>query len=113
MRGNIFLMLITTTGSTFFFLPYYAKKTGMILTICFILIPAIVSYYSSQILYIGYKTTKAKTYDEVMKSILGYKLGYFSNILIFLHTFGAVVAVWIFGFKYLSQSLVDVFTFED
>jgi amino acid permease len=46
IRGNIFLLLITTAGCSFFFLPYYAKKNGLVLSLFLLLLPACLSYYS-------------------------------------------------------------------
>ena len=46
MRGSIFLLLITTAGCSFFYLPYYAKKNGLILSIALLILPACLSYYS-------------------------------------------------------------------
>lgn len=57
-----------------------------------------VSYTSSRLLYLGFKVTKAKTYDAVMQKILGPKLGFLSNFMIWIHTFAAVVSVWLFSF---------------
>lgn len=110
LRGNIFLMTISTVGCAFFYLPYYAKQVGIMMVIMLLAIPAFLSYYSSYKLYYGFKQTKAKTYDECMKSILGPTLGYLSNVTIFMHTFSAVVGAWIFSYKVLSntlESLID------
>jgi amino acid permease len=46
IRGNIFLLLITTAGCSFFYLPYYSKKCGVLLTFLLLIIPAVLSYYS-------------------------------------------------------------------
>lgn len=112
LRGNIFLMIITTTGCAFFYLPYQSKKTGIILTPLLLLFPCAVSYYSSSLLYLGFKTTKAKTFDECMNKILGKKLGFISNIMIFIHTFGAVVSVWLFSYEFLITAVKQIFSIE-
>lgn len=115
IRGNIFLMTISTVGSTFFYLPYYAKQVGIATIILLLAIPACLSYYSSYKLYHGFKHTKAKTYDECMRSILGPKLGYLSNVAIFMHTFSSVVGAWVFSFKVLMNfiSCVSKWTTEE
>ena len=46
IRGSIFLLLITTAGCSFFYLPYYSKKCGLIMTLILLVVPAILSYYS-------------------------------------------------------------------
>lgn len=46
IRGNIFLLLVTTAGCSFFYLPYYSKKCGLIFTLLLLVIPAALSYYS-------------------------------------------------------------------
>lgn len=66
IRGNIFLMMVTTTGCAFFYLPMQAKKTGLVLTIGLLMFVMSVSYYSSSLLYLGFKATKASTYDRCM-----------------------------------------------
>lgn len=113
IRGNIFLMIITTTGCAFFYLPYQSKQTGLILTFLLLLFPAAVSYYSSGLLYLGFKATKAKTYDECMDKILGKKLGFISNVMMFIHTFAAVVSVWLFSFEFLFKASKTIFGIED
>ena len=112
LRGNIFLMIITTTGCAFFYLPYQSKQTGIILTPLLLLFPCAVSYYSSSLLYLGFKTTKAKTFDECMNKILGRKLGFISNIMIFIHTFGAVVSVWLFSYEFLITAVKNIFNID-
>ena len=72
-------------------------------------IPSVLSYYSSYKLYHGFKHTKAKTYDECMNNVLGPRLGYISNIAIFIHTFSSVVSAWIFSYKVLINSLLRIF----
>lgn len=113
LRGNIFLMTISTVGGTFFFLPSYAKDCGLIMIIILVALPAFVSYYASQKLYYGFKYTNAKTYDECMKSILGPGLGYMSNVTIFLHTFSSVVGLWTFTYKIMVNILQTIFGYED
>ena len=113
VRGNIFLMIITTTGCAFFYLPYQSKQTGILLTFLLLLFPAAVSYYSSGLLYLGFKATKAKTYDECMDKILGKKLGFLSNVMMFIHTFAAVVSVWLFSFEFLFKATKTIFDVED
>lgn len=46
VRGSIFLLLITTVGCSFFYIPYYAKKCGLLLTMIMLILPAVLSYYS-------------------------------------------------------------------
>ena len=50
-------MIMTTTGSAFTMIPFYAKKTGIFLFLLMLIFPAFVSYLSSTILYMGYKST--------------------------------------------------------
>lgn len=113
LRGNIFVMTISTIGSAFFFLPYYGKVNGLLTMVIIVAIPALVCYYSNYKLYYGFKHTNAKTYDECMKGILGPKLGYLSNVVLFLHTFNSVVGTWIFSLKIVSNFLMTVFGFEE
>lgn len=108
IRGNIFLMMVTTTGSAFFYLPYQAKQSGLALTFLLLTFAMTVSYFSSTLLYRGFMLTKGDTYDKVMQSILGIKIGFLSNFMIFLHTFGAVVSSWIFSSEYLFKGLNEV-----
>lgn len=109
IRGNIFLMMVTTTGCAFFYLPLLAKKSGLFLTIGLLFFIVSISYVSSTFLYYGYKATKGKTYDAVMKDILGVKIGFLANFMIYMHTFAAVVSVWLFSYQFLFFSLVNLF----
>lgn len=102
IRGNIFLMMVTTLGSAFFYLPLQAKKTGIILTSGILTFVMLVSYYCSTLLFLGFEKTKGTTYDLVMKDILGLWIGFISNIMIFIHTFASVISVWLFSAEYLS-----------
>ena len=113
IRSNIFLMIVSTMGCSFFFLPYYAKKVGLLTVIFLTCLPAGISYYSSKKLYQGFKETKAKTYDECMKSILGPKIGYFSNVAVFLHTFSKTIGSWIFSYKLITTPLGAMFGIQD
>lgn len=113
LRAQILLLIMTTLGSTFFFLPYCAKRTGLLPTFSMLLISACASYASSSILYIGYENTKAKTYNECMELVLGKKVGYFSNLIVFFHTFAAVLSTWIFSFKYLTNGAEEIFEFTN
>ncbi len=43
-----------------------------------------------------------------MKGIMGPKMGYFSNLVVFFHTFGSVVSLWLFSFDFLSKGVKEV-----
>ncbi len=105
MRGNMFLMIVTTTGSAFTFIPQLSKNIGIILMLITMVFPAFVSYLSSIILYWGFKATQAQTYDECMKKIMGQKMGLFSNFVILVHTFGSVIASWLFSFRLIKKGI--------
>ena len=85
-------------GSAFLMIPYYAKQNGIILMVLVTIFPALISYVGSTFLYWGFKATEAKTYDECMQFVLGKSMGYFSNLIIFLDTFGGAIACWLFGY---------------
>lgn len=108
LRGNILLLIITTMGSSFFYLPYCAKKVGIMSTILMLAISGFISFYSSMMLFHGFSNTSAKTYDELIEKILGQKIGLFANLVVFLHTFGAVVSTWIFSFRFITSGLLDI-----
>jgi amino acid permease len=112
IRGNILLLSITTMGSSFFYLPYFAKQIGIIATLITLVFTATVSYFSSTILYQGFKHTGAKTYDECFEKLLGKGLGLFSNIVIFLHVFTAVLATWIFSYKFTVSALITLLSID-
>lgn len=105
LRGNILLLIITTMGSSFFYLPYCAKRVGIMSVILLLALSAFVSFYSSMLLYHGFSSTNAKTYDECIERILGQRVGLFANLVVLLHTFGAVVSTWIFSFKFITDAL--------
>ena len=44
-----------------------------------------------------------------MDYILGVKLGFLSNFMIFVHTFAATVSVWLFSFDFLFYATQSVF----
>lgn len=113
LRGNIFLLCVSTIGCSFFYLPYYAKEVGLLMLIVMIIIPGLISYYSSSLLYIGFKHTKAQTYDEVMKGILGPKVGYLTNLVIFLHAFSSVISGWTFSYKVIVNTLSSLYNVKD
>ena len=54
LRGNIFLLIMTTSGSAITLLPYYAKINGLGTMLMIFLFSAAVSYISSYLLYIGF-----------------------------------------------------------
>lgn len=113
LRAQIFLLIITTMGSSFFLLPYSAKQIGIAFVLIMLTFSAAISYTSSAMLYMGYKETGAKTYNECVTKILGRKLGYFSNIIVFMHTFTAVLSSWIFAFEYLTSGVQELFGFDE
>lgn len=100
-------------GSSFFLLPYSAKQIGIAFVLIMLTFSAGISYLSSAMLYMGYKETEAKTYNECVTKILGTKLGYFSNIVVFMHTFVAVLSSWIFSFEYLTSGAQEMFGFDE
>lgn len=108
IRGNIFLLIITTLGSSFFYLPYLARKTGLFSTILMVTFNAILGYICSRVLYLGFKQTKAKTYSECMELLLGRKMGFLSNVIILIHTIGAVMSTWIFSYRFLLNGLLQL-----
>lgn len=108
LRGNILLLIITTMGSSFFYLPYCAKRVGIMSTIIMLGISAFVSFYSSMLLFHGFSNTSAKTYDECFEKILGQKIGLFANLVVLLHTFGAVISTWIFSFRFITSGILDI-----
>lgn len=71
LRAQIFLLIITTMGSSFFLLPYSAKKIGIGLVLGMLTFSAVISFYSSAMLYAGYNETHAKTYNSCMTLVLG------------------------------------------
>ena len=109
LRGNIFLLLITTTGCAFFYIPYYGKKTGLFLLTVMLFIAGALSFFSSNLLYYGFKATKAKTYDECMTKTIGPIWGFLSNILVFAHCWGAMVSSWIFSYSFLLSILEETY----
>lgn len=44
IRGNIFLYISTTIGSSFFLLPYVSKNAGLIATLVMFFIVLIITY---------------------------------------------------------------------
>lgn len=106
LRGNIFLLLITTTGCVFFYIPYYGKKSGLVMTALMIFMAGGLSQYSSGLLYYGFKATKAKTYDECMTRTMGRFWGFLSNVFVFTHCWGAMISSWIFSYSFL-QSVIE------
>lgn len=101
-------MMVTTTGCAFFYLPMQAKKTGLFLTMFILFFVLSVSYYSSSLLYLGFKATKASTYDQCMDKVLGVKMGFLSNFMIFIHTFAATVSVWLFSYDFLFYAIISL-----
>lgn len=108
LEGNILLLIISTMGSGLFYIPYCAKRVGLMLTFFMLAISAFVSYYSTHGLYIGFKNTNALTYDECVYKILGKGVGLFSNFIIFVHIVGIVLSNWIFSFKFITGGLVQL-----
>ena len=105
LRGNMFLLIVTTIGSTFFILPHSARQIGIFLTALMLFASAFLSFYCSQMLYLGYKETKAKTYNECMEGMLGKKMGFLSTVVITLHTFGSAISTFIFSWKYIDAGI--------
>jgi hypothetical protein len=103
--GNSVLLIIATVGSTFFYLPHFAREIGLLSTTLMVLASAGLGYGCSVILLIGYKYTGAKTYNECMERMLGSKVGVFSSLVISLHTIGKVMSTWIFSFDFIADGL--------
>ena len=101
LRGNIFLLIITTTGSVFFYIPYYGKKTGLVLLAGMLLVAGGLRFYSSHLLYFALNATKAKTNDECVAKTMGPFWGFFSNVFVFAHCWGAMLSSWIFAYEFL------------
>lgn len=112
VRGNIFLFISTSIGSSFFLLPYTAKISGLVTILIFLLLAAFFTYFVSVILYLGFEYTKASSYSSCMESILGKKLGLFSSLVIFAHLFGGMMALWMFSFKFLSNGIYTFFELQ-
>ena len=113
VRGNIFLLIVATMGSSFFYLPYCAKQIGLFTCFGMVVLCAVVSYFSSLVLYSGFKYTGAKTYDECIEGFFGRAAGVFANSVIFIHVFLGVIAGWIFSYKYLINPLRIIFKFQE
>ena len=107
LKTNALLLFILTNGPAFFYLPWRAKLSGIFLTIIVIIITSCASYMSSQMLYFGYRATKAKSYDEVMRKVMGGMIGYLSNWVMLAHTMAAVISSWIFSYKFLVVGLFE------
>lgn len=90
-----------------------AKKSGLAVVLALLLFIMSFSYIASTFLYLGFKATKGKTYDSVMNDILGVKLGFLSNFMIWLHTFAAVVSGWLFSYEFLFFSTIHAFYGND
>lgn len=107
IRGNLFLLMVITIGSSFFVLPHLARQIGLLFTVLLVLFSGFLSYMCSKILYIGFQETDAKTYNECMERLLGKKVGFLSTLVIMMHTFGATISSWIFSWIYLSNGLLQ------
>lgn len=109
IRGNMFLLIVTTIGSAFFILPQCARNIGLLFMCLLVLLAALLSYSCSRVLYYGFRETKANTYNECMEGLLGKKIGLASTVVIMMHTFGTSVSTWIFSWKYLRSGMMQVF----
>ena len=107
IRGNMFLLIVTTIGSSFFVLPHCARKIGFFAVAILIIFSALLSFLCSEILYIGFEETNSKTYNECMESLLGKKMGFFSTLVVMFHTLGSVISVWIFSWIYLRNGVLS------
>lgn len=108
IRGNMFLLIVTTIGSAFFVLPHCARQIGLFFSALLVISSALLSVGCSQILFIGFKETKANTYNECMEGLLGKKIGLMSTVVIMMHTFGTSVSTWIFSWIYLSNGVMQL-----
>lgn len=43
-----------------------------------------------------------------MDKVLGVKMGFLSNSMIFIHTFAATVSVWLFSFDFLFYAIISI-----
>ena len=43
-----------------------------------------------------------------MDKVLGIKMGFLSNFMIFVHTFAATVSVWLFSFDFLFYAVISI-----
>lgn len=108
VRGNMFLLIVTTIGSAFFVLPHCARQIGLFFAALLVICSALLSLFCSQILFIGFKETKANTYNECMEGLLGKKIGLMSTVVIMMHTFGSSISTWIFSWIYLSSGVLQL-----
>lgn len=104
----MFLLIVTTIGSSFFVLPHCARQIGLFFTLFLVVGSALLSFVCSQILYVGFVETKATTYNECMEALLGKKIGLISTIVIMMHTFGSSVSTWIFSWIYVSNGVMQL-----
>ena len=112
IRGNMFLLIVTTIGSAFFVLPHCARQIGIFFMCSMTLVSASLSIICSQILYIGFTETNAKTYNECMEKLLGKRIGFFSTLVVTMHTLGTSVSTWIFAWIYLSDGIAQYLKFD-
>ena len=113
LRGNTFLMLVSTAGCSYFYMPYFAKVSGLYAIIIFLSLTAFVSYYSSSKLYYAFKATQAKTFNECTEIILGSRLGFLANLMIFIHVYGSTLGIWAFSYKIINNVILINFPYLD
>lgn len=113
VRGNIFLLIITTIGSSFFYLPYAARQIGLVFTLILLVTAALLSFFSSLILIKAFEKTKAPTYNDGVKQLVGPVAGFFTNFVILIHTIGQVSSTWIFSYRFLTSGLQQLFGWKD
>lgn len=106
IRGNMFLLIVTTIGSAFFVLPHCGRQIGLFFIALIMIGSASLSYLCSKILFYGFEETKASTYNECMELLLGKKIGFWSTVVIMMHTFGTSISTWIFSWIYVSNGIL-------
>jgi amino acid permease len=113
VRGNIFLLTVTTLGSSFFYLPYVARQIGLASNIILLLLAASLSFCSSKILIMAFERTRAPTYNDGVRLLIGPVTGFLSNLVILIHTIGQVSSTWIFSYQFLTNGLQRFFEWTD
>ena len=108
----IFFLTMTTTGCSYFALPYFAKMIGLFQICCLLSLPPAVSYFSSLILYEAFQKTQAKSYDECCEQLLNKKNGIVMNFIIFVHHYATITQSIFFSSNFMFQSIIKYVEFK-
>eukprot|EP00742_Colponemidia_sp_Colp-10_P006472 GILJ01006933.1.p1 GENE.GILJ01006933.1~~GILJ01006933.1.p1 ORF type:complete len:449 (+),score=63.75 GILJ01006933.1:44-1348(+) len=105
VRGSIFTLASTALGAGMLALPYVLKVAGLVPGILFILVAGIVSLIAMELLVACARITGIKNYAELVRQVLGKRMGDFMELVIVVYCFGCVIGYFVLIGEFVPSML--------